>query len=74
MIFASYLETGSQLIPVLKLKWGVGSVFLASGQVEHVGGAGGALHVVKVPLPEQSDGGALRCATNAVGCVHLDEG
>ena len=47
---------------------------MASGQVEHVGGAGGALHVVKVPLPEQPDGGTLCCATNALGCVHLDKG
>ena len=39
------LVTGPQLVPVLKLKGATGAVFLASGHVEHVGSAGGALHV-----------------------------
>ena len=67
-----YLVAGSQLVPVLKLKGAIGAVLLASGQVKHVGRAGGALHVVEVPLAKQADCHAFGCATNAVGCVHLE--
>ena len=70
--FSIYLKAGSQLVPVLKLKGAIGGIFLAAGQVKHVGGAGGALHVVEVPLPKQADGHAFGRATNAVGCVHLE--
>ena len=67
-----YLEAGSQLVLVLKLKGAVGAELLTSGQVEHVRRAGGALHVVEVPLPKQADSHTFCCATNAVGCVHLE--
>ena len=127
---SSYLVAGPQLVPVLEREGATGAVLLASGQVEHVGRAGGALHVrlsvqylktlsitdssngmvqlrivevplseeaddvidivlvvivividgelylhvVEVPLSEKADGDTFGCATDAVRCVHLDEG